>query len=437
MEVIEDNMVQQQILSLILQTSDFSIVRDNLLTVDYFIEYQDEYTFIKEHIDKYGNVPDKETFLMKFPDFEILEVNESERYLVETVREEYNYAQTVPIVQNIAKLLQSDANDAIEYLQSQAKVLNPSYSLGGVDIAVDTESRRKESEDRENNKRAWYLESGFPELDDIMDGGIQRGEEFIVLVARLGHGKSWTLLKMCAHVWQTGFNVGYISPEMSANMIGFRFDTVVGHFSNRVLLHGGNKEGYDEYLDHVENGHKFMVATPKDFNKKITVSKLRAWIKQNNLDLIAVDGIKYLKDEREQRGDNATTRLTNISEDLMDMSVELGVPVLVVVQANRGGVRGADEEGTPETEDIRDSDGIAQNATKVISIRQKRVDNSVRVEMGVKKDRYGQMGSNVSYNWDIDTGVWTFLDFGKNVSIRDRRAEDKLDKKTGSGRNVF
>ena len=422
MEVIEDNMVQQQILSLILQTSDFSIVRDNLLTVDYFIEYQDEYTFIKEHIDKYGNVPDKETFLMKFPDFEILEVNESERYLVETVREEYNYAQTVPIVQNIAKLLQSDANDAIEYLQSQAKVLNPSYSLGGVDIAVDTESRRKESEDRENNKRAWYLESGFPELDDIMDGGIQRGEEFIVLVARLGHGKSWTLLKMCAHVWQTGFNVGYISPEMSANMIGFRFDTVVGHFSNRVLLHGGNKEGYDEYLDHVENGHKFMVATPKDFNKKITVSKLRAWIKQNNLDLIAVDGIKYLKDEREQRGDNATTRLTNISEDLMDMSVELGVPVLVVVQANRGGVRGADEEGTPETEDIRDSDGIAQNATKVISIRQKRVDNSVRVEMGVKKDRYGQMGSNVSYNWDIDTGVWTFLDFGKNVSIRDRRA---------------
>ena len=430
-------MVQQQILSLILQTSDFSIVRDNLLTVDYFIEYQDEYTFIKEHIDKYGNVPDKETFLMKFPDFEILEVNESERYLVETVREEYNYAQTVPIVQNIAKLLQSDANDAIEYLQSQAKVLNPSYSLGGVDIAVDTESRRKESEDRENNKRAWYLESGFPELDDIMDGGIQRGEEFIVLVARLGHGKSWTLLKMCAHVWQTGFNVGYISPEMSANMIGFRFDTVVGHFSNRVLLHGGNKEGYDEYLDHVENGHKFMVATPKDFNKKITVSKLRAWIKQNNLDLIAVDGIKYLKDEREQRGDNATTRLTNISEDLMDMSVELGVPVLVVVQANRGGVRGADEEGTPETEDIRDSDGIAQNATKVISIRQKRVDNSVRVEMGVKKDRYGQMGSNVSYNWDIDTGVWTFLDFGKNVSIRDRRAEDKLDKKTGSGRNVF
>ena len=430
-------MVQQQILSLILQTSDFSIVRDNLLTEGYFIEYQDEYKFIKEHIDKYGNVPDKETFLMKFPDFDILEVNESERYLVETIREEYNYAQTVPIVQNIAKLLQSDANDAIEYLQNQAKVLNPSYSLGGVDIAVDTESRRKESEDRENNKRSWYFESGFPELDDIMDGGIQRGEEFIVIVARLGHGKSWTLLKMCAHVWQTGFNVGYVSPEMSPNMIGFRLDTVVGHFSNRVLLHGGNKEGYDEHLDHMNNGHKFMVATPKDFNKKITVSKLRAWIRQNNLDLIAIDGIKYLKDEREQRGDNATTRLTNISEDLMEMSVELGVPVLVVVQANRGGVRGADEEGTPETEDIRDSDGIAQNATKVISIRQKRVDNSVRVEMGVKKDRYGQMGSNVSYNWDIDTGVWTFLDFGKNVSIRDRRAEDKLEKKSGSGKNVF
>lgn len=431
-------MVSIQILSKVLNTSDDSILKDNLLTREYFLDCQDEYDFIAEHKDKYGNIPDKETFLAKFPEFEILEVTESDRYLVETIREEYNYAQTVPIVQNIAKLLQSDANEAIEYLQSQAKVLNPSYSLGGEDIISNTANRKKESEDRANNKRAWYFESGFPELDDIMDGGIQRGEEFIVIVARLGHGKSWTLLKICSHVWQTGFNVGYVSPEMSSNMVGFRLDTVLGHFSNKALLHGGDKSGYEEYLTELgENKHKFMVATTTDFDKKITVSKLRAWIKQNNLDLIAVDGIKYLKDERGSKHDTQTISLTNISEDLMELSIELGIPVLVVVQANRGGARGDDEVGTPEVEDIRDSDGIGHNATKIISLRQKRDDTDVKVEMSVKKDRYGQMGGSVNYNWHIDTGEWSFLDFGKNVSIRDRRAEDKLDKKASSGRNVF
>ena len=188
-------MVAEQILSVVLNTADDRIITDNMLTRDYFLEYQDEFDFIMEHKEKYGNIPDKETFLIKFPEFEILEVHESERYLIETIREEYNYSVSVPVAQTFAKLLQSDANDAIEYLQNQAKVLNPSYCLGGDNIITDADSRKEEAISRRNNKRDWYFESGFPELDDILYG-IRRGEEYMVIVARLGQGKSWVLLKM-------------------------------------------------------------------------------------------------------------------------------------------------------------------------------------------------------------------------------------------------
>lgn len=427
-------MVQQQILSLILQTSDFSIIPRNLLTEDYFIEYRDEFKFIQEHKDKYGNVPDKDTFLRKFPEFEILDVNESERYLVETIREEYNYAQSVPVAQTFAKLLQSDANEAIEYMKQQAKLLKPDYCITDENIISSTKSRQEESSERKNNQSAWYFESGFPELDEIIHG-IQRGEEYMVIVARLGQGKSWVLLKMCAHVWKTGFNVGFISPEMSSNMIGYRFDTLVGHFSNRSLLFGGEVDGYEEHLSWLnEHKNKFMVATPSGFDRKITVSKLRNWIEQNNLDLIAIDGIKYLTDERGHKNDNLTTSLTNISEDLMELSVEMKVPVLVVVQANRGGVSSADDDGTPELESIRDSDGIAHNATKVISLKQK-TDNVL--EMGVKKNRYGKMGERVNYKWDIDTGTFKFIGSSSDTKIREHRTEDKNNKKQSSSKNVF
>ena len=425
-------MIQEQIISKILKTSDDSILEDNLLTAEHFLGYEAEITFIQEHKDKYGNVPDEATFKGRFPDFDILDVTESDRYLVETLLEEYNYAQSVPVAQNFAKLLQSDANEAIEYMQEQARRLQPNYCIGGTDIVHDASSRFDEYISRKENQQEWYFESGFPELDEIIHG-IQRGEEFLVLVARLGQGKSWVLAKICAHVWKTGFNVGYVSPEMSANMVGFRFDTLIKNFSNKNLMYGRDEADYEAYLEDLKNReNKFMVATPTDFNRRVTVSKLRNWIKQNKLDMIAIDGIKYLSDERGQKHDNLTTSLTNISEDLMELSVELKIPVIVVVQANRSGVSGADEDGTPELESIRDSDGIAHNASKVISLKQK---TDGILEMGIKKNRFGAMGARLNYSWDIDTGVFTFLDSG--TSRRSERRSSDTEPKKSSGKNVF
>ena len=94
-------MVTLQILSKILSTKSLSIIEDNLLTKDYFVGYEDEYEFIVEHEKEYGSVPDKATFLSKFPDIELVEVEESDRYLVDTVREEYLYYKSVPVVQKV------------------------------------------------------------------------------------------------------------------------------------------------------------------------------------------------------------------------------------------------------------------------------------------------------------------------------------------------
>lgn len=71
---------------------------------------------------------------------------------------------------------------------------------------------------------------------DTIFKGFSRGEELVVLFARIGQGKSWILNKMLSHSWQIGYNVGLISPEMSATKIGYRFDTLVNHFSNKNLV---------------------------------------------------------------------------------------------------------------------------------------------------------------------------------------------------------
>lgn len=396
--------VQIQILSKIINTNDYSIIENNFLTEEYFDGFLNEYNFIKKHIAQYGNVPDKTTFLANFPNFEFTEVKESDKYLVDTIREERLFSKLVPVIQKSAELSNTDSNEAVKYLLASVKELEPNYNLGGTDIISQAQERYEEYVKRKNNQDASFFTCGFEELDDITHG-IQRGEELYVIFARTNQGKSWIVEKMCTHVWQLGYNVGYISPEMTANSIGYRFDTLYNNFSNKALMWGKgdlSQEEYEQYIKNLtEKQNKFIVATPLDFDKKITVTKLKNWVQQYKLDMIAVDGITYMTDERYKRGDNKTTTLTNISEDLMSLSVELHIPILVVVQANR------ENTDAPELENIRDSDGISHNASKVLSIKQ--IKDSNVVELCVKKQRFGIVNQTLRYHWDIDLGKFTFV----------------------------
>lgn len=419
-----------QIISKILQTQDISLLEENQITKDYFPEYQDEIEFILKHNDDYGNVPDKATFISQFPDFEIVEVQESDRYLVDTIREEYLYYKSVPVVQQIAKLMKTDSNAAIEYMIQSMKDLQPNYSITGVDIIQDALNRYEQFTQVKEHQNEWFFTTGFEELDDLIHG-IQRGEELFVLFARTNQGKSWVLEKICTHVWQLGFNVGYVSPEMSANSIGYRFDTLYNQFSNKGLMWGN--EDTDKYKDYIEklkdNKHKFIVSTPMDFSRHITVSKLKQWVKKYKLDMIAIDGITYMSDERYKRGDNKTTSLTNISEDLMELSIELKIPVLVVVQANRNGVSTEDSNDVPELESIRDSDGIAHNASKVLSIKQTKEGT---LTMQIKKQRFGAVGGKLIYQWGIDTGEFVYI-----PSYDDAQPKEETEKRVKKARAKF
>ena len=422
-------MVALQIISKVLQTQDISIIEDNQLTQDMFVEYPDEFEYITNHYKEYGNVPDKITFLDKFRDFDLVDVQESDTYLVDTIREEYLYYKSVPVVQKIAELLKTDANAASEYMIQSMKDLQPNYRLGGIDIIQQSMDRYEAYVDKKNNQDNWFFTTGFPELDDVIHG-INRAEEFLVLYARTNMGKSWVLEKICTHIWEIGFNVGYISPEMGALSVGYRFDTLFKNFSNRDLMWGNDtldEESYKQYIEELKkHKNKFMVAMPADFDNKITVSKLKNFIKQHKLDIVAIDGITYLSDERGKRNDNKTTSLTNISEDLKTLNLELGVPILVVVQSNRGGVVDRESDDLPELETIRDSDGIAHNATIVLALKQ--AEDGVIV-LQVKKQRNGRVGDKLSYQWNPDIGEF--------ISTTASFSTDKPKKKVAEKEDVF
>ena len=228
-------MVVLQSINKILKTGNFDLVLNNNLSKEMFLQYEEEFEYINNFYKQYGKVPDKETFLNQFPDFNLIEVTESDKYLIDKINEEYLYYKTVPVVQNVAEKLKSNSEEAVEYLLQEIPKLTDLQKTEGIDIVQNAEQRYNEYQAKLKGKDTQYITTGFEELDTIFKG-FSRGEELVVLFARIGQGKSWILNKMLSHSWQIGYNVGLISPEMSAIKIGYRFDTLVNHFSNKNLV---------------------------------------------------------------------------------------------------------------------------------------------------------------------------------------------------------
>lgn len=91
-------------------------------------------------------------------------------------------------------------------------------------------------------------------------------------------------------------------------------------------------------------------------------------------------------------------------------------------KAIEDGVRADDNEEAPDLENIKDSDGIAANATKVIAIRQKASEGTL--QLCIRKHRDGATGQTLLYNCDFNTGHFTYIpsnDDGLNPNRRNEK----------------
>ena len=196
---------------------------------------------------------------------------------------------------------------------------------------------------------------------------------------------------------------------MGVLQVAYRNDTLGMNYTNSQLMRGTIADGdYTQYINDLENNKElppYIVVTPVDFGgKMLTVSKLRALIKEYKPDIVGIDQISLMEDERRLKGDQTRTQYTHIAQDLFNMSTEFSIPIIVDAQANRNKADMAKPEN-PELADIGESDGIAQNSSRVISLVQTKAGLSLKIT----KNRYGENNKQLLYVWDIDNGIFSFV----------------------------
>lgn len=424
-------MVELQILSKILQTKSFSLILDNELNEDYFNSYKKEFKYIQNHYSKFGVVPDKETFVYEFPNFDILDVQESEQFMVDTLREEYVFAKSVPIINTLAKKMDNNSFEGVRYLVSQLDYLNSLVASKNppLDLVKSAQTRLEKYKEKQDNNEHFYIPTGFKELDELLGGWDKEGELAVILM-RTSQGKSWILQHFLIHAWQIGKRVGMYEPEMSSIKTGYRFDTLYGHFSNSAINKGYEAPGYEKYVEELSKKSNPFYLIPS--TEHLDVPGVKKFIQDNKIEIMGIDGISYLKDYRAGRYDSLSTSLTHISEDLMALSIELGVPIITVVQSNRGDERGKVADKFPDLFNVRDSDGISYNATLVISGYHE--NNTMHLKL--TKSRGSEDNKVLLYHWDIDRGQFEYVPDSDSTDKEDNEKVEVIRKEYEQGEDL-
>ena len=410
---------QLQVLNKVLQTKDFSLIELNNLTEDFFFNYRAEFNYIKNHYEKYQSVPDKLTFISIFPEFDIIEVTEPDNYLIEQLYKDYNSSFIASRFNQIKKLIEEDKTDeAVAYLVNSVDNLHQGSAIQSHDLLSDT-SRYDRYLERVANHDKYYIRTGFPELDNII-GGLDRENENMVIAARTGIGKTWTLLIMAAAAVQQGLRVGIYSGEMSVDKVGYRIDTIIGGINNNVITRGIDTSVQMQYKNYLENLKKgiyskdgrgaLKVLTPNDIAGPATVAALRAFVDKEHLEILFIDQYSLLEDT--SRTQSGHERVANISKAVKNLQVMKRIPIVSVAQMNRT----KNDDGEKDTSQIGLSDRIGQDATCVIMLdrereyldEQKTQVKDDKLIMNITKARDGGTGKLV-YKANFNTGKFLIL----------------------------
>lgn len=181
-------MIQLQYICKILSSKDPTLITLNNLTDEFFSDYKDEFNYIKNHLQKYGNIPDVETFLSIFSDFDYITVTESDKYLLDALYDDRNKRVLATTFNRVRDAINSgDTERAMQIYSESSEQLMQAKHLEAVDIYKDF-SRYDAYLSRTNNIENYYVTTGFPELDEVI-GGWDRKEELATIVARTNTGK--------------------------------------------------------------------------------------------------------------------------------------------------------------------------------------------------------------------------------------------------------
>ena len=377
---------------------------DNLLRT-----HTDVWNFIRNYFEHNSSVPPVNLVVEKFRDFQPVDGVGATKHHLEELQTEYLTDSLKDILRSAAgDVQQGEGNKALENLITQTSELKKNTSaIRDIDV-TDLESAIAYFENLKEQQALGHvgIKTNLPGFDNYLPSGIMPGQ-LGVFLAYPGIGKSWMALYFAVQAWKQGKTPLVISLEMSETEVRNRVFTIMGEglWSHRKLSNG---EVEIETLKmwhakHLQGKPEFHIIS-NDQGGEINPSVLRGKIDQYKPDFVIVDYLQLMAPN--QKSDNETVRMKNLSRELKLMAIGEEVPIIAISSATPDDVN--DLSGVPTLGQTAWSRQIAYDADWVIALG--RSTNSDVIECAFRKNRNGFMGDFL-VQVDFDKGYYRYKDF--------------------------
>ena len=404
---------QIKIITCLLKNKEFLQQIDDILEPEYFENESNQFlvTVIKDYFRKYKTQPTAEVLKVKISQITdevykksiIANVKDTFKY-VDSQDLEFVMEQTLDFCKN--KVLKQAIMDSVELLNSG----NYDAIKAKVDAAMTAGTERNVGHDyvamvdeRYNQATRHILPTGWDVIDNLMDGGLGKGELGVV-VAPAGIGKSFLLVNLGANVIKQGKNVLHYTLELNEAYVGLRYDSVITGIANQELKY--NIDAVKETVEKIP-GNLIVKYYP---TKTAAISTIASHVERYRMlgkepDMIILDYADLLRGNGGQK--DYRLELGNIYEELRGLAGTLDVPVWTASQANRSALQ----------EDVIQADKIAESYSKimtadfVMSLSRKiedKVGGTGRIH--VIKNRFGPDGITFPSQIDTNNGSFNIFD---------------------------
>jgi replicative DNA helicase len=402
------NNTEAKVISAVLQDKQLHVLlQANVETL--LRTHNDVWNFIRLYAENNGTVPPSSLVVEKFRDFEILKDVGATKHHLEELQSEYLNDSLKDILRSAATEVQGGQGvQALEDLIAKTSTLKKNTSsIRDID-ATDIDSAISYFENVKEQQALGVrgIKTGLPGFDNYLPSGIMPGQ-LGVFLAYPGIGKSWMALYFAVQAWKQGKTPLIISLEMSETEVRNRVFTIMGEglWSHRKLSNGEIELDMMKkwHADRIDGRPPFHIIS-NDSGGEVTPSVIRGKLDQYKPDFVVVDYLQLMSPN--QKADNETVKMKNLSRELKLMAISEEVPIIAISSATPDDVK--DMSTVPTLAQTAWSRQIAYDADWVMALG--RASNSDIIECAFRKNRNGFMGDFL-VQCDFDKGYYRYKDF--------------------------
>ncbi len=272
-----------------------------------------------------------------------------------------------------------EASEMIDHATSQLEKLAQARMRIEPTLAADDLTSHIEELQRRESGEVRAIPTGYPAVDDKLNGGIRRGE-LIVLAARPKMGKTAFALNVACNV-SVDHSALVLSMEMPKSQLHDRNLASLGHIPLEHLLKpammtDGDWAGLTNAMVKI-GGMKLHQDDQAGLRLIDVRMKAKAVKRKRGLDLLVVDYLQLMEGD----GDNRNAQIEGITRGLKTLAKELGIGIILLSQLNRKLEERPNKRPIPS--DLRDSGSIEQDADAVVFLYRDEVYNPDTMDAGV------------------------------------------------------